>query len=245
VLTQSCDITRDCDKRPYVELAPLKEVEQQEVENIRRLKRPAFAYVPALARQCLVADLDRTFTVEKAVLFGLPRNPGFTTSEEAADFAEALSRKRSRFAFPNDFAKAMTKFQKRFQDRAGRQSDEGRHVDALREIRVSAQPDWDANPIHLTFWFIKEHDPNNQNWPHFLAQWEELVDQTGPYRIEPFNLVDIDDLTARDYLESHRLDYDHLSTNTPSAPASLTPASPESTVPEPKKKRARPMKSRA
>ncbi len=212
LLTQTCDIVRDCKKRPYIELAPLVEMPEQEVEHIRRLKYPCFAYVPALAARRLVADLDRTFTVEKAVLTPLTRLPGFADGQEASDFAEALSRKRSRFAFPDDFHTVLKKFTKRFQDRAGKQSPEGLHVDAVREIRVSAQPSWDAETIQLTFWFIKDRNPTPQQWNAFLGQWETLLDQSGRYKIgEPFHIVDIDDITAKDYVESQRLDYDQLS----------------------------------
>lgn len=63
MLTQTCDVVRDCRKRPFVEVAPLVQVTADELNDIRRLKRPAFAYVPATAADCLVADLDRTMTV--------------------------------------------------------------------------------------------------------------------------------------------------------------------------------------
>ena len=68
MLTQTCDVVRDCRKRPFVEVAPLVELSAQEVEKVHRLKSPAFAYVPGTAKKRLVADLDRTMTVEKAVV---------------------------------------------------------------------------------------------------------------------------------------------------------------------------------
>ena len=68
VLTQTCDVIRDCQTRPFVEVAPLVRLETHVVEEVRRLKRPGFAYVPATASEGLVADLDRTMTVQKAVV---------------------------------------------------------------------------------------------------------------------------------------------------------------------------------
>ena len=59
MLSQTCDVVRGCQKRPFVEVAPLIEMPGQEIEPIRRLKRPAFGYIPATAGECLVADLDR------------------------------------------------------------------------------------------------------------------------------------------------------------------------------------------
>ncbi len=43
MLTQTCDVVRGCRARPFLEIAPLIEVPEPWVEEIRRLKRPAFA----------------------------------------------------------------------------------------------------------------------------------------------------------------------------------------------------------
>ena len=85
---------------------PSSRFPSQWVEEIRRLKRPAFAYVPITAGDHLVADLDRTMTIEKALVAGWARTPGWETDDELRDFASALARKRSRFAFPDDFVAA-------------------------------------------------------------------------------------------------------------------------------------------
>ena len=76
MLSQTCDVVRGCRARPFIEVAPLIEVPEQWVEEIRRLKRPAFAYVQITAGDRLVADLDRTMTVEKALVAGWARTPG-------------------------------------------------------------------------------------------------------------------------------------------------------------------------
>ena len=82
MLSQTCDVTRRCRDRPFVEVSPLIEIPGREIEEIRRLKRPAFAYVPATAEDRLVADLDRTMTVEKALVAGWNRIPGWETNEK-------------------------------------------------------------------------------------------------------------------------------------------------------------------
>jgi hypothetical protein len=211
-LTQTCDIVRSCETRPYIELAPLMAVSLLELENIRRKKRPNFAYIPAIAEQQLVAHLDRTFTVEKAVLAPLSRTPGVRTHQEAIDFAEALARKRRRFAFPDDFDHALKKLGKRFDARAGKQTEEGHHVDALTEIRVSALPSWEATNVDLSFWLIKKDDPDPEKWTYYLEQWHALIDQSGRYKVpDPFRVVRFNDITAQDYLDSQRLDFDDLS----------------------------------
>ena len=213
VLSQTCDVVRGCRDRPFVEIGPLIEVPEPLVEEIRRLERPAFAYVPSTADECLVGDLDRTMTVEKAILAGWTRNPGCETDYEMRDFADALARKRSRFAFPDDFVTATRNLQERLTDKHNTQTDEGAHLRALREIRVRAAPSWDDGEVQLNWWFIKDADPVDApvDWLFFLEQWIALFDQTGRFRLDPPIACRLEDMTARDYVESDRLDLDRLS----------------------------------
>jgi len=48
-----------------------------------------------------------------------------------------------------------------------KQTDEGRALRALREIRVSAGPSWDAETVSLMFWFIRDENDRDfagENW---------------------------------------------------------------------------------
>ena len=213
MLSQTCDVVRGCRNRPFVEVAPLLEVPGRWVEEIRRLKRPAFAYVPATVGERLVADLDRTMTVEKAIVAGWTRISGWETDDDLRDFARALARKRSRFAFPDDFVAAARSLQERLTDKHNRQTDEGAHLRALREIRVRAAPSWDDGEVRLNWWFIKDADPVDApvDWASFVDQWLALFDQTGRFRLDPPVACRLDDMTARDYVESDHLDLDRLS----------------------------------
>jgi hypothetical protein len=73
-------------------------------------------------------------------------------------FAEALARKRRRFAFPDEFNSGLRRFQNRIKRAEGKATPEGRLVDALEEIRVQASPDWDAAKITVFFWFLAERE---------------------------------------------------------------------------------------
>jgi hypothetical protein len=128
MLTQTCDIVRDCRKRAFVEVAPLVRVTEDKLNDVRRLRRPAFAYVPGTAADQLVADLDRTMTVEKALVADWTRISGWKTDEDLREFALALSRKRSRFAFPDDFVAAAGPLQGRLAEKHSKKSDEGAHL---------------------------------------------------------------------------------------------------------------------
>lgn len=213
MLTQTCDVVRGCRDRPFVQVAPLIEVDAEDLEHVRRLKLPALAYVPGTAAQRLVADLDRTMTIEKAVVARWTRTAGWQTDEEIRLFAEALSRKCSRFAFPDDFIRAVSKLQNRLAKKYDRNSEEGAHLRSLFAIRVRAAPSWDEKQVQLSWWFIKESDPSDvkANWPLWAKEWLGLFDQTGRFRIDPPTICRLEDMTGRDYFESDLLDLDRLS----------------------------------
>ena len=213
VLSQTCDVVRGCQDRPFVEVAPLIEVPASWIEAVRRLKRPAFAYVPATAGEHLVADLDRTMTVEKALISRWPRTPGWIADDDLRNFARALSRKRSRFAFPDDFVKAARNLHARLVDKHRRQTNEGAHLRALREIRVRAAPSWSDGEVHLSWWFIKETDPADVpvDWPNFVDSWLGFFNHNGRFHLDSSVACRLEDMTARDYVESDPLDLDLLS----------------------------------
>ena len=162
-----------------------------------------------------VADLDRVMTVEKAVVAAWTRVEGCRTDDEARQFSLVLARKRARTAFPDDFVAFARPLMKRMSMKHDKQSDEGRVLRALREIRVRAAPSWDADAVELLFWFIRDVDD-----PAFETGGWELCLKALPQALSPpgrFVHVDgvvqtLDDLTARDYVESDPLDLDHLST---------------------------------
>ncbi len=214
VLTQTCDIVRPCKERPFVEVAPLVEVDDNHLVEIRRGYRPQYAYIPGVADQNLVADLDRVMTVEKTVVARWERKPGCSTDKEVRALAQAVSRKRARFAFPDDFAEFVNPLQGRIKEKHGKASPEGEALRALIEIRVRAEPSWEAKTIKLLFYFIRnlrEVTFQGRNWNYFREQWLALVPERGRYTSVDGIVVTHDDIKAREYLESDRLDLDHLS----------------------------------
>ena len=214
ILTQTCDIVRSSQNRPYIEIAPLVRCDDATVEQIRTLRRPAFAYIPGVAENRLVADLDRIMTIEKGVLARWSeRIPGCRSVAEQRVFARAIAHKRSRFAFPDDFVLAASHFRRHLHNKHNRASDVGSHLRALREIRVRAAPSWLSDSVELTLWFIKDHDPPdvNPDWYTHVDSWKEMFDTSGRFTVEFASACRLEDLTARDYIESDRLDFDSLS----------------------------------
>lgn len=218
VVTQTCDIVRSCSKRPFIEVVPLVQVETAMLQDVRRGRRPAYALVPALAGQGLVADLDRVMTVEKSLVSSWQRTPGCTTDAEAREFAQALARKRSRFAFPDDFTHLVRRLLERLQDKHDKLSQEGRALRALREIRVQATPSWDHEQVELTFWFICDEAGDSfegKRWNEYVEGWLKLVPASDRFKQVHGVIVALEDLSASDYVGSERLDLDHLSARQP------------------------------
>jgi hypothetical protein len=214
VVSQTCDIVRACKDRSFAEVSPLVEVSPQDLALITGKKRPSYALVPSLASQRLVADLDRTMTVEKPVIAGWIRVAGCRTDEEGRAFAEALARKRKRFAFPDDFNALVRPLQARLVEKHGRDSDEGRSLRALREIRIQATPSWSAENINLMIWFIPyaENAVGTSLPTHIqLESWLKLIKPSGRFRRVHGQIETLERLRAVDYLASDLLDLDHLS----------------------------------
>lgn len=214
VVSQTCDIVRSCDERPYVEVCPLVEVDDAVLGEVARARRPALAYVPAFHAQRLVADLDRIMTLEKPVVAKWTRIAGHTSDAEARAFAHALSRKRVRFAFPDDFTLFARKLQARLSDKHDKNTDEGWGLRALREIRVQASPQWDADSVELFFWFVRNDDQadfEGKSWATLLAAWLELVPQSGRFSSVEGQVASLEEMTGADYVGSDPLDLDSLS----------------------------------
>lgn len=214
VLSQTCDVVRSCAERHYVEVSPLVKVDPERLREIERGYRPAYAFLPLLADRALVADLDRVMTVEKPVVAKWERTPGWSTDMEARTFAAALSRKRARFAFPDDFTAFVKNLQSRMIGKHEKASLEGRALRALREVRVQASPDWGANEVTLTFWFVRRDedvDFETNAWENLLGKWLKFVPEAGRFIKVHGQVATLDELTAADFVHSDPLDLDHLS----------------------------------
>ena len=214
VVTQTCDVVRGCRDRPFVQVSPLVEVDSLTLHGIERGRRPRYAFVPALAAENLVADLDRVMTIEKAVMAGWTRVEGVRHESDARRFRFALTRNRARAVFPDDFVRLIAELTRRISAKHDAQSDEGRALRALREIRIRAEPSWSAEEIQVMFWFIRDEKPlsfEGRSWDSYREQWLRRVSAAGRFNSIDGAVQTLDDLTAREYVESDALDFDHLS----------------------------------
>jgi len=214
VLTQTCDVIRASKDRPELEVSPLVKVSAEHLHEIKKGYRPRYAYVPAVAPSELVADLDRVMTIDKHVVAHWPRTHSHSSDTEARAFASAIGRKRTRFAFPDDFIEHARKLQARITDKHGRESEEGRALRMLREIRVLATPSWADDAVSLMYWFIRNEQDDKfegSDWSSLLAKWLALVPASGRYTLIEGQVTSLSRLTADEYVHSDPLDLDHLS----------------------------------
>lgn len=214
VVTQTCDIVRSCISRPFIEVVPLVEVNEEELHDIQRSRLPRYAYIPGVAEHNFVADLDRVMTVEKAVIIEWERKVGCSNDEEVRKLGQSLARKRVRFAFPDDFIELAKKLQNRLREKHDKASLEGKALRALREIRVRASPSWNDTEIELMFWFIRDEEQlefQGIGWEQQRTKWLELISESGRFKSIDGQVITLEDMTAKDYVESDQLDLDHLS----------------------------------
>ena len=66
----------------------------------------------------------------------------------------------------------------------------------------------------LTFWFVRhdeDEQPEGGSWASHLEAWLKLVPDGGRFATVQGMVVTLEDITARDYVESDPLDLDYLS----------------------------------
>lgn len=213
LITQTCDIVRRCSDRPFLEVCPLVEVDRAGCREVERGRRPNYAFIPSLADRFLVADLDRVMTVEKSVVAGWERVAGCQSDRDARRLSLALARKRARIAYPDDFVALVSPLVRRMSSKHDKESEEGKALRSLREVRVRAAPAWNAAEVELTFWFIRDEDEPvlEKRWDQYCGAWLAWVSAEGRFKTVEGVVQTLDDLTAREYVESDPLDLDHLS----------------------------------
>ena len=212
IISQSCDVVRKYQDRPYVTVASLREVSKLELGLIVSGYRPQFAAIPAVASKNLVADLDCVMTVDKRIVAGWTRTRGCANDDEIRKLSDAVKRKYGRFAFPEDFNRFVGDLQDRLKEKHNKRSDEGDVLRGLEQIRVRAAPSWDAPEVELMFWFIaKPENVVEVSQSGMVLKWEKRIQPKDRFKRVFSQLVTYEELRTQEYLESDQLDLDYLS----------------------------------
>jgi hypothetical protein len=181
IISQTCDLIRSACDRPYVQVAALQTANEVLLRQVRRNMRPSLAFVPALEKSLLVANLDAIMTIEKSVLTGFSKDAfvrGLNDDAQIRDFAECISRRFTRFAFPDNFVAAVEPIQAYVKAKHDKQNDEGRMLRAVREIRVIATPAWDASNPNIEFLFVRrDEEPDTEKFYSGVASLVQNFDR--------------------------------------------------------------------
>lgn len=157
VLSQTCDIVKavggERGSRYWVRVAPLVTLTGSAASEARSGRAARYAPVPGEGQDAF-ADLDRCTSIEKAVLVQASRTPGCPTDDARRAFGEAVARNLGRFAFPDALDDALKPLKLHMRKRAGKASPEGRCVDALVQLRVESDREWDDLGARITVHFI-------------------------------------------------------------------------------------------
>lgn len=219
VVSQTCDIVNFGPGKQWVVACPLVEVDEQSLPHIQAGRTPAFALVDG-APTCTVADLGRMMSLQKKALAGMERQPGCLSDHGRRRFACALERKFGRFAFPDDFSRKVLKpLRDRIREKHGKSASEvGRVYRSIDHVRVTASPSWlDHDKISVGFRFVVAPEETREAE---LSDIDEIVRAEmkrvrwpDKYRPQdpPYFISTMDDMTARDWVESIALDFNFLS----------------------------------
>ena len=218
VLTQTCDIRRKCQERPFIELAPLVRLEtpeagvpEDEFDEVIGGRRPRYATIPALHASRLAADLDQTITVEKAVVANWDRAPGCGTDHDRRVLSRQLAHKRNRAALPDEFVGFMRTLERRFKEIKRKANQEGEAFRAIQEVRVQASPDWYADQVELFFWFILKDEAPEADREEVKKSWLARLGTSDRYVSIEGSFTRYDLMKVSTYFDSDMLELDRLS----------------------------------
>lgn len=213
MISQSCDIVRSMDQRPFVQVAALVRATEAEIGRAIRRETPSRIHLEIIANRGLLVDLDVTATVHKSVVKNWVRTPGCQTDDERRRVAAALARHRHRFAFPDDFNTLVSPVRRWIESKRSKTSTSGNFVRAIQEVRVQCD-NWDE-PSSLTFYAFVNDLPETQELNDWTSAAETLrekaAQQRGKYPDPDFLIVRYVDFSAAEYLVTDRLDWEGLS----------------------------------
>jgi len=213
ILSQTCDLVRSYQTRAFIEVAPLAPAnDDDQLRNSLRGKIPRFYSNELLAERGMLVDLDRVMTIEKSLLMFAEQWPCCRDPQHLTSLQRSLARKRARFAFPDDFVEAMRPVQKRVQEKHKKESPEGEFLRSVREIRVMPDPDWQADEVDLTFYFIFDSDEEiSDDYREAAKTLCSCFFPSTKYPTPEPVVISITHMSAAVYLQAAQLDFDHLS----------------------------------
>lgn len=216
VVSQTCDVVRDCSQRPFVLLARVVTLEEPVAGEARLGHRPRFIPLPGLGDEAF-ADLDLVIGIEKSAFVGVGSTRGLPDDTSRRRFGIAAGRVFSRVAFPDDLVVSLRGLVSRARQKHNKASPEGRALAALADIRITGAPSWDSGAIDvfITFAPATRAEANevtsDEDWDQLVDGWLRQAEPSGVIKTIDGAMIPLDELSALEYIESDPLDLDHLS----------------------------------
>ncbi len=206
VVSQSCDIERDESREPFVELMHATWTTDEAI--VRMAKGNSFRYFLLRRREdgpCLVADAPRRALVEKAALLHL--TPEFRLEDEhEARFRTWLAGRYGRVALEKEIVQGIQRTLVNAIGKTARDEAVRSVLDGIREIRMIAPAADEASLL-----FIREgtlHVSMSQV-AELAGAVVEAIQKQGMVTAVTWDLVDLSEISAEDYLASVQLPLDH------------------------------------
>jgi hypothetical protein len=214
IVSQSCDVVKSTENCPYVQVAPLVPVDENEASQILRGKRPRLVIIPGIEGKGLAIDLDACATVQKDAIVSENRICGCPDAGAQAYLGKALARHRGRFAFPDDFNdEVAAPIAEWISDKYRKQSPQGDLIQSIVEVRVTTD-NW-ASPTLLTLHLLCNGPlpaPLPEEWTDAIERVAKKASASKKYPDVDVVLTTFDDISAAEYRASFELDWDGLST---------------------------------
>lgn len=167
IISQTCDAVR----ATTVQVAPVVHLSGPGLSDAASGRSPKWAPLPDIADNVFIR-LDTIATIDKSLLREENRIPGVTSPTAVRALAQAIGRRYSRFAFPDDVNEWFSPLKDVAQSKAPRAgSAEGRAFRRVRQIRVRSDNGWAAAPYDLGITFVLDEGE--------IPFVEELGDERG------------------------------------------------------------------
>jgi hypothetical protein len=224
VISQTCDIVNYGEGKEYVTICPLVEAKDSLLREVHNGTTPAAARLELVPNERLVVDLGRTASIHKKAIVPLARMDGFKDVGLLGVFAEALERRYGRFAFPDWLSTGPLK---QLRERAREKHKTGGTIGdvyrAIDQLRVRGNPDLESEGSIIGFHVVI--DPEKLRATSRKAILDELTTLAKKFvwpahvkgETHLFTVMTLDEMSARDYTESHRADLDFISNSRPPA----------------------------
>jgi hypothetical protein len=236
IVTQTCDLARKADERPFAVVCPIVTLAPAKAASAARGHEPRYAPLPGAGANRF-ADLDEFMTVSKPVLEQMEITPGLSNDSDRRRFGYLVGRKFSRAALPDDVAPSLSRLVDRIKDKQPRNGNESKVLASLDDLRVEFVEVDDNLTLNLLFVVDEELVPDEvfegetrqapviatelvqttdvsvrtRLWDELVKVWIQLCVPTGKIIEIVGEVISVDELTVRRLRTTDPLDLDYLS----------------------------------